>query len=83
MKILNSLKNYDLINNVYFIVLSYFPIKFSIKYLDQEIIERVREFEQANDFYLPIYLGYVFVAISLLTLRSLYLLLLYLYLIRI
>ncbi|MFW6757788.1 hypothetical protein, partial [Acinetobacter pittii] len=31
---------------------------------------KVKEFEQANDFYLPIYLGYAFVAISLPTLKS-------------
>src|SRR5690606_5871506 len=52
--------------------LSFFSIKFSFKYLDQDVIERkkVKEFEQANDFYLPIYLGYAFVAISLPTLKS-------------
>ncbi|WP_180057888.1 hypothetical protein [Acinetobacter sp. YH12141] len=52
--------------------LSFFSIKFSLKYLDQDVIERkkVKEFEQANDFYLPIYLGYAFVAISLPTLKS-------------
>ena len=60
---------------IYFIallVLSLFSIKFSFKYLDQDVIERekVKEFEQANDFYLPIYLGYAFVAISLPTLKS-------------
>lgn len=60
---------------IYFIallVLSFFSIKFSLKYLDQDVIERekVKEFEQANDFYLPIYLGYAFVAISLPTLKS-------------
>ena len=60
---------------IYFIVLlalSIFSIKFSFKYLDQDVIERkkVKEFEQANDFYLPIYLGYAFVAISLPTLKS-------------
>ena len=60
---------------IYLIVLlifSFFSIKFSFKYLDQNIIERkkVKEFEQANDFYLPIYLGYAFVAISLPTLKS-------------
>lgn len=60
---------------VYLIVLlgiSIFSIKFSFKYLDQDVIERakVKEFEQANDFYLPIYLGYAFVAISLPTLKS-------------
>ncbi|MBU3848280.1 MAG: hypothetical protein H9855_15195 [Candidatus Acinetobacter avistercoris] len=54
------------------LVLSFFSIKFSLKYLDQDVIERekVKEFEQANDFYLPIYLGYAFVAISLPTLKS-------------
>ncbi|MCW8040086.1 hypothetical protein [Acinetobacter entericus] len=52
--------------------LSLLSIKFSFKYLDQDVIERkkVKEFEQANDFYLPIYLGYAFVAISLPTLKS-------------
>ena len=60
---------------IYFIallVLSIFSIKFSFKYLDQDVLERqkVKEFEQANDFYLPIYLGYAFVAISLPTLKS-------------
>ncbi|MCO8079530.1 MULTISPECIES: hypothetical protein [Acinetobacter] len=52
--------------------LSFFSIKFSFKYLDQDVIERkkVKEFEQANDFYLPIYLGYAFVSISLPTLKS-------------
>ena len=52
--------------------LSFLSIKFSFKYLDQSVIERkkVKEFEQANDFYLPIYLGYAFVAISLPTLKS-------------
>lgn len=52
--------------------LSFFSIRFSLKYLDQDVIERkkVKEFEQANDFYLPIYLGYAFVAISLPTLKS-------------
>lgn len=52
--------------------LSFFSIKFSFKYLDQDVIERkkVKEFELANDFYLPIYLGYAFVAISLSTLKS-------------
>ena len=54
------------------LVLSLFSIRFSFKYLDQDVIERakVNEFEQANDFYLPIYLGYAFVAISLPTLKS-------------
>ena len=54
------------------LILSLFSIKFSFKYLDQDVIERkkVKEFEQANDFYLPIYLGYAFVAISLPTLKS-------------
>ena len=54
------------------LVLSFFSIRFSFKYLDQDVIERakVKEFEQANDFYLPIYLGYAFVAISLPTLKS-------------
>ena len=54
------------------LILSFFSIKFSFKYLDQDVIERkkVKEFEQANDFYLPIYLGYAFVAISLPTLKS-------------
>lgn len=54
------------------LILSFFSIKFSFKYLDQNVIERkkVKEFEQANDFYLPIYLGYAFVAISLPTLKS-------------
>ena len=60
---------------IYFIALlflSFFSIRFSLKYLDQDVIERkkVKEFEQANDFYLPIYLGYAFVAISLPTLKS-------------
>ena len=60
---------------LYFIVLiafSFISIQFSFKYLDQDVIERekVKEFEQANDFYLPIYLGYAFVAISLPTLKS-------------
>ena len=60
---------------IYFIallVLSIFSIKFSFKYLDQDVLERqkVKEFEQANDFYLPIYLGYAFVAISLPTLKA-------------
>lgn len=60
---------------IYFIALlflSFFSIKFSFKYLDQDVIERkkVKEFDQANDFYLPIYLGYAFVAISLPTLKS-------------
>lgn len=52
--------------------LSFFSIRFSLKYLDQDVIERkkVKEFEQANDFYLPIYLGYAFVAISLPTFKS-------------
>ena len=55
--------------------LSFLSIKFSFKYLDQSVIERkkVKEFEQANDFYLPIYLGYAFVAISLPTLKSFFL----------
>lgn len=54
------------------LILSFFSVKFSFKYLDQDVIERkkVKEFEQANDFYLPIYLGYAFVAISLPTLKS-------------
>lgn len=54
------------------LILSFFSIEFSFKYLDQNVIERkkVKEFEQANDFYLPIYLGYAFVAISLPTLKS-------------
>lgn len=54
------------------LILSFFSIRFSFKYLDQDVIERskVEEFEQANDFYLPIYLGYAFVAISLPTLKS-------------
>ncbi|MFW6746076.1 hypothetical protein ACODTT_18425, partial [Acinetobacter pittii] len=54
------------------LILSFFSIKFSFKFLDQDVIERikVKEFEQANDFYLPIYLGYAFVAISLPTLKS-------------
>lgn len=54
------------------LILSFFSIKFSFKYLDQDVIERekVKEFEQANDFYLPIYLGYAFVAISLPTLKA-------------
>ena len=60
---------------IYFIALlflSFFSTRFSLKYLDQDVIERkkVKEFEQANDFYLPIYLGYAFVAISLPTLKS-------------
>ncbi|QXX87769.1 hypothetical protein J7649_06970 [Acinetobacter lwoffii] len=64
-----------IVYTVYLIVLlgiSIFSIKFSFKYLDQDVIERakVKEFEQANDFYLPIYLGYAFVAISLPTLKS-------------
>jgi len=59
---------------IYFIALlflSFFSIRFSLKYLDQDVIERdkVKEVEQANDFYLPIYLGYAFVAISLPTLK--------------
>ncbi len=54
------------------LILSFFSIKFSSKHLDQDVIERskVTEFEHANDFYLPIYLGYAFVAISLPTLKS-------------
>ncbi|WP_019385584.1 hypothetical protein [Acinetobacter venetianus] len=54
------------------LLLSLFSINFSFKHLDQDVIERakVKEFEQANDFYLPIYLGYAFVAISLPTLKS-------------
>lgn len=60
---------------IYLIVLlfvSLFSIKFSFRFLDHDVLERtkVKEFEQANDFYLPIYLGYAFVAISLPTLKS-------------
>ena len=58
--------------SIVLLLLSLFSISFSFKYLDQDVIERskVEEFEQANDFYLPIYLGYAFVAISLPTLKS-------------
>lgn len=54
------------------IAVSGLSISFSYKYLDQSVLEKekVKEFEQANDFYLPIYLGYAFVAISLPTLKS-------------
>ncbi len=54
------------------LLISWLSINFSFKHLDQGVIERskIEEFEQANDFYLPIYLGYAFVAISLPTLKS-------------
>ncbi|KRW42323.1 hypothetical protein AO727_00685 [Acinetobacter baumannii] len=57
---------------IFLLLLSLLSINFSFKYLDQGVIERskIEEFEQANDFYLPIYLGYAFVAISLPTLKS-------------
>lgn len=57
---------------VVLLLVSVLSILFSIKYLDQSVLakDKVKEFEQANDFYLPIYLGYAFVAISLPTLKS-------------
>lgn len=61
-----------LIYLIILLLLSNLSIKFSYKYLDQALLERkkVIAFEQANDFYLPIYLGYAFVAISLPTLKA-------------
>lgn len=47
-------------------------LKFIIKKLDKVKFKKnqIASFEQANDFYLPIYLGYSFVAISLPTFKS-------------
>lgn len=63
---------------VYFIVLliligiTALSLKFIIKKLDKVKFKKnqIASFEQANDFYLPIYLGYSFVAISLPTFKS-------------
>ena len=47
-------------------------LNFIIKKLDKIKFKKkqISSFEQANDFYLPIYLGYAFVAISLPTWKS-------------
>ncbi|PNC28408.1 hypothetical protein CK480_17950 [Acinetobacter baumannii] len=54
------------------IFLTNLSIKYLIFKLDKILFdkEQIDVFEQANDFYLPVYLGYAFVAISLPTIKS-------------
>jgi len=61
---------YIVIFGILFIT-TFFSLKLSKKF-DAYPLERKRiiSFEQANDIYLPIYLGYTFVSISLPTLKS-------------
>lgn len=54
------------------VFLTHLSIKYLIFKLDKISFEKeqIDVFEQANDFYLPVYLGYSFVAISLPTIKS-------------
>lgn len=55
------------------VLISFLSLIFIRKFLDETLLEKstIKSIEHANDFYLPVYLGYAFIAVSLPTLTAL------------